>query len=587
MFELYKAECRRFARWAMVIGALHLAALLFIDRLFPGLRDEGEVCDILGAVYGVSGAILGVYQAAAYARMNHWITLLHRPLAPWRIMLAVSGAGATMVCAAILLPLLLFTASQAVQVGHVVDARHWLLAVAGALIATIGFLTGSCAALAPRRYGWTAVVSVAILTAGNSAVGAGALLCQAAIVVILFFLLAGAFRPDRARAPTNPALLALTAGVAALSVYFLLLIGGGFLYQMSLVAIGRNALVNMPPPGGLVEASRADGDDLIAAALRAAHTPQADAVRARLPGVDVARIPVAMEALPAWGELTNSGPITFADSSRRIEWTFSHDARAFRGIRQKDLQPAGELRPAEAFEAPPLRVGDMMMAGGSLYVLDASRGTLERRVRLPEGELIVARPKSVGPTVAILGNRALHLFDKTMLDGAAPRAVAVPLPGAIGDLRRLDLAHLPDVTIVSFFFGRDSIEGPAAAWQSVVSVTPDGAVRTLARRSFDPEFSDALRYRAYWLSPAIHVVADAAGKVGGTAGPIQQRAPVQVPRRVWIAAILLSILAALCAALLARRRRLSTTAAAAWSLATLALGLPMLISFWLTGKRRP
>jgi len=91
MFELYKAECRRFARWAMVIGALHLAALLFIDRLFSGLRDEGEVCDILGAVYGVSGAILGVYQAAAYARMNHWITLLRQYEAVCRE-IAESGA---------------------------------------------------------------------------------------------------------------------------------------------------------------------------------------------------------------------------------------------------------------------------------------------------------------------------------------------------------------------------------------------------------------------------------------------------------------------------------------------------------------
>jgi hypothetical protein len=585
MFELYKAECRRFARSATGIGVLHLVALLFLDRLFPGLRDDGEVCDLLGAAYGVSGAILGVYQAASYARMNHWITLLHRPLAPWRIMLAVSGAGATIVCAAILLPLLLFTAGQAVQVGRVVDARHWLLAVAAALIAAIGFLTGSCAALAPRRYGWTVVVAVAILTAGNTAVGAGALLCQAGIVVILSFLLAGAFKPDRARAPTNPALLALTAGVAALSVYFLLLIGGGFLYQMSLVAIARNPLINLPSPGGLVEASRADGDDLIAAALRAAHTPAADAVRARLTGV-VARIPVAMEALPAWGELTNSGPITFADPSRSIAWTFSHDARAFRGIGQKDLQPAGELRPAGAFEAPPLRVENMMIAGGSLYVLDASRGTLERRLRLPDGEVIVARPRAVGPTLPILGNRALHLFDKTVLDGAAPRAVAVPLPGAIGDLRRLDLARLPDVTIVSFFFGRDSIEGPASAWQSVMSVTPDGAVHTLARRSFDPEFSDVLRYRAYWLSPTIHAVASAAEDIGGIASPVRQRAPVQVPRRVWVAAIMLSIIAALCTAFVARRRRLSAMSLAAWSLATLALGLPMFFAFWLVGKRR-
>jgi hypothetical protein len=112
-------------------------------------------------------------------------------------------------------------------------------------------------------------------------------------------------------------------------------------------------------------------------------------------------------------------------------------------------------------------------------------------------------------------------------------------------------------------------------------------VQTLARRSFAPEFSSALRYRVYWLSPTIHAAGVAVENIGAFAAPVQQRAAVKVPPHIWVAAIMLSIVAALCAALLARRRRLSTRASAAWSVATLALGFPMFIAFWLTGKNRP
>lgn len=587
MIELFKAEGGRFARWAFGLGVLHMAVLFLLDRTSAGLRESADVAKLAGFGYGLAGAIFGFYQSASYARVNQWIALLHRPLAPWRIMVAIAGAGAAMLFAAVLIPLLGFNTGISLQVGRVVDARHWPLALAGALIALVGFGIGTYLALAPRRYGWTALVAVGVLFAVSLGTGVAALLLPLFMIAALTLLLVGAFKPDRSRPPSNPGLLALTAGVAAFSLYFLLLGGIGTAHQLSLAAIGRSPEIGTPPSGGLVEAWRAGSNGLLDAALAAKAVPEAAAIRAKLRGVEAIRLPVASEEMPSRGALTNSGPVTFTEPRRGLEWTYSHDRNAFMGLRLKDRRPVGELRPAGGFESPPFLLGDeSMIAGGSLYRLDPHSGALERRLRLAPGEAIVARPVPVEPAIAVLSDRALHFVDSDgpAREGASGGRIAVPLPGPVGDLGRLDLARLPDRTIISFFFRGDMIEGPSAAWQKVVSVAPDGRVRTLAQRSLGPDHPDALRFGAYWLSPAIRGIAGAAERIGSGSARTLRRAPVEVPKAIWIAAGLLSLGAAAATALLAVRRRLGAREIAAWTLAALAFGIPMLGAFWLVRK---
>ncbi len=577
MIELYTAECRRFARWGLGVAALHLLALLLLDRFLPGIRDNGEIYVIIGCVYGLAGAILGVYQAASYARINHWIALLHRPLAPWRIMLAISSAGATIVAAAILIPALLFTAWLTAQVGQVVDTRHWVLPLAGALVGLVGFVLGNYVAVAPRRYGWTAIVAVIVLIAGEGAVGVRALLLLAMIIAILVILLAGAFKPERTDPPSHPALLATTAAVTAFGLYFVLLVGGGFGYQMALVATGRNPLVNVPPPGGLVETSRGDSAELIATAL-----PRGSELGAEVRRAKPIRLPNVIDSLPIRGELISAMSTNFVDQRRGIEWTFSHDANAFVGLRLQNRRSAGLLKPDRAFAAPPRPTGDYrMIAGDTLYRFNSVRGAIDTIFTLPAGEVIVARPVQAGASLAILGDRALYLVAQA--DGKSRR---VPVPGEIADIRRIDIAPLPDRTLISFFFGRNAIEGPARAWQHVVAIAPDGAVSTIAQRSFGPEFSDAIRYRVHWLSPATHIIAETATRMGSDAAPYLRSAPVDVPGRIWFAAALLSLVAAAGTVLLARRRRLRMVPTACWAGAALLFGLPVLGSFLLMGRRR-
>ena len=82
MFELYKAECRRFRWWALGIGAVHAGLLLFFDRVVDPLQQPAMVYQLVAGIYAVAGVLLGLFQAASYARINQWIALLHRPVSP-------------------------------------------------------------------------------------------------------------------------------------------------------------------------------------------------------------------------------------------------------------------------------------------------------------------------------------------------------------------------------------------------------------------------------------------------------------------------------------------------------------------------
>jgi hypothetical protein len=238
-------------------------------------------------------------------------------------------------------------------------------------------------------------------------------------------------------------------------------------------------------------------------------------------------LPIARMWLPARGELTNVAPPELDDRERGIHWTFSHDIMAFRGVRPADGRSVGRLDVAGGFQAPPLVLdGNRLIAGGGVYVFEPDDGKIHRRIRLPQGEVVVASPAAVGDAVAVLGSRALHFRDRRDLDSGEvtrPPIAEVPLPGPIGDLRRLDAIELLDGYLVSFTYGRNSIDGPAASWQRIVAVDGAGRARTVAERPLRADFPLAARFRGYWVSPALQVLREAAENAGAGAVPAADR----------------------------------------------------------------
>ncbi|UVI38395.1 hypothetical protein [Qipengyuania spongiae] len=586
MIQLYKAELHRFARWGLCLAILHAIALFLLDRTFPKLFDDAEIVFLLGSAYGLVGAIFGFYQAANYARVNQWIALLHRPLAPWKIMASVIGASSTVLAASVTIPLFIFIASLSVPPDRVIDDRHWLLASGGALLALIGLGVGSYLALAPRRYGWSGALAIGALLVSGQGVGAEGLLLPLLLIVLLAVLVAGAFKPTRTLPPASPIPLAATVGVAGLSLYLLMVGASGLTYQLAMSAMGSSPEVD-PPSGGMIEAMRIDSNDIIASGLETASTRGANLLGAGSEDFEAIRLPVPHGDLPIRGELSNSGPISFTELHGGIDWTYSHDRNALVGIRSNDGSSIGPLKPQDGFEAPPRPFDDdKMIAGGSLYRLDARSGVLKRLLQLPRDETILTAPFPAGPTITVLSDKSLYLLDRRAFedDGTVTTKGAIPLPGPAGDLQRLDAKLLRDDVIVSFLFGRDSIDGPHAAWQELVTIDSAGDVISLARRSMKPDNPAFHRFRSYWISPAFrNVFAGAAGMGSGDAW-IAPRAPVEVPRAMWFLAGILSLMATTGTVILARRRLLRPVETMCWALAALAFGIPLFTAFWLVRR---
>ncbi len=586
MLELFIGECRRFRLWALGAGLLHTGTLLFFDFMVDPLQQPQSVYQLAAAIYAVGGALLGLYQAGGYARINAWIMLLHRPLAPRAILAAVAGAGATMLALAVVAPILIMLAAHDLTGARFVDARHWLLPIAGLLVALIGYLAGLYAALSPRRYGWLALIP-ALLPTVSGAAGAAALVVQALTALWLVLMVLAVFKPDLQTPPGRASGLAMTALATAMGVYVLAVAAGGLAFETASMIIGNHPRGGAASANGVVAATRIEGGALIEAGLAGRRDDQARVWREQVRLSEVFAIPPTRPALPVRGAMTNMAPMEFDDPERGVRWTFSHDDMRFHGVRLADRRKAGVLgvegdRP---FRAPPL-VSDsgMMIARDGVFTFDADSGVIRQRIHLAEGEVAAAPPAVIGEAVGLLTSRALRFYDRRVLeedDRRRPMFASVPLAAPVGNVMRIDLIELMEGYLVSVTYARGAVEGPGRAWQDIVEIDGSGRARQAARRALTSDYPLAARFMAWWISPGLSALRDASVRVLAAEAPLAERLPIRIPAAMMLLAGALSLVAAAITAWLGRRRRLAAASVGVWTLAALLAGLPMLVAFWL------
>jgi hypothetical protein len=228
------------------------------------------------------------------------------------------------------------------------------------------------------------------------------------------------------------------------------------------------------------------------------------------------------------------------------------------------------------------------MAGNRLFAFDDDKGRFEERLALPAGETILGGPVVVGDSAVLLGNRALHFFDRRDLAGDQPRhreMAAVPLPGPPANIQRIDAIELLEGYLVSFTYGRDTPFGPTVAWQQMVEVNGAGRSTLVARRAITQDFPAASRFARYWISPLLNEVRTALETVGSRQHAAWDHQEIRVPGGVWIAALFVAILSALATWWFASRRRLDRREALLWAFAALLLSAPMALTFLLLKPR--
>jgi len=595
MHDLFKAELLRFRGWALGAFAAHLLVLAFLARVVDLAQQPPLVYRVFGGVYTLAGVLLGLYQMGSYRRPNVWLNLLHRPLAPWRIAAALLGAGLAWLAVAAALPVLLAAIYQAGLTARVVDHRHWLLPLAAWLLTACGYLAGACCMLGTRKRAAAALVLL-IALALNQASGAWALLVQAVALSWLVAMLVVSFRPDLSAPPRSPPATVLLALPLQMAVYVLILLlqfGGQMVWIMQGSHPNNTAT---PPPGGQNETERMTSKQRMLAGLAASTAPQAPLWREQVALSDVTGIGLDLRALPVRGALTNAAPTDFDDGKRGVRWTFSHDCMCLVGYRIAGGRAAGTLGVGAAnaaFPAPTVAAGALpgqprddrsLIAGNMLYHYVSETARVLPRIRLPAGEWLLGTA-AVGTNLVVLSDRALYFFDGR--DVVADEKLLVPrqrmpIPGAAGDLRDLELIELVDGYLVSASFTQYAyVMDGAAPYQTLSWVHDDGRVTQVARRAIAFDYPAWFRYQAWWPSPALYEVRQGALGLFATPDPMQATRPAPMPRSIeWLAGLLMlvSLLASLW---LVRRRALSMPARVAWVLACGVIGLPALESLWL------
>lgn len=595
MFELFKAEFLRFRTLALALAGVHLLVLAFMTRVFDLAQQPLVVHWTIGGCHLAIGLLAGLYQMGTYRRANVWLTLLHRPMPPHRVAIAIMLACVAALAVVVAIPILLVALWQDTMTARVVDLRHWLLALSGLQVATIGYLAGAQGMLGGARRA-LAVLPLLMLLPMASATGPGMLALLALCVLCLAAMVLASFQPDLDAPPAHPLGEAVVAMPLQVGVSLLLVLAA-FGAEFAWIAEGSHPNnTAVPPRGGHNEVEKADARTRMRLALDGSRHPGAALLREQIALSDTLGIPSQLRRLPLRHELANVAPMEFDDRAQGVRWVFSHDDMRFHGWRLNDRTAVGMLGVGDgqaAFPAPAVPVGlapgggkddILLFAGNTAYQYASDDRRIHARIRLPAGEHIVG-VGMLGETLGVIGDRALYLYDAREAaehrDTMTPR-LRVPIPGAYRDIYHLDIIELVDghLFVFSNTYGAHAQEG-AAPVQYVLRAHDDGRIETIATRRLAYDYPAVFRYRSFVISPALHAVRDHALRLFAPPLPLETTTPAPIPRAMWWLAAVLSLLAGLGGWWRTRRLDLTSARRWAWIAACTVFGPPALGALWL------
>ncbi len=592
MNDLFKSELLRFRLWAIAAAAVHAGILGFMARIVDLAQQPLLVYQIFAMTYAVAGTLLGLYQMGSYRKPNQWLSLLHRPLHRLQIAGALGGAGAVLLFVAAALPIALVALYQDTMTARVVDLRHWMMPIAGWLIALIGYAAGAYAMIGNRRHSF-AVLVLPMLLMFAQASGVAMLGLQVTLLAVLVGLVAIVFRPDPVAVPRSFAATAATALPVQLGAYFLVwMLGYGV--ELAWTATGSHPL-NMPTPpkGGYIEADRAEGKDILLLGIEHSRNPDAALWREQIALSDV-YTHYPLRNLPRRSEMTNLAPMEFTDGERNITWVFKHDSMRFVGYGTLDKRPRGELGVGvdnqRAFPAPTQPfAADYLYNAHAAYQYDNGQGRFHERIRLPQGEVMASPPQPAGDNLLVLSDRAAYFYPgREAMNGLEllQPLMRVPMPGKVGNLRRMDVVELLDGYLVSFTYTwgvwSSELQHP---FQQVLRVDGNGRARIVARRDIGKDLPTAYTARIWWLSPVLRTLCLGAQDLYAAPDPL--RAPPQpMPRSMWWLALICCVTSLLGAIWLSARLQLSPRNRWLWVAMCGVIGLPALVALWLMVPKR-
>ena len=592
MPELMWAEMRRYRGWTLGLALLNFAGLAYLGRLTDMSQPNIGLLGLIGAGYVVVGHLLGGWQMWNYSRANVWLNLLHRPLAPRRLMLSLVGAAASLLAAMVMLPVALALPVASLS-GGVVEPWQLGLALQAWLLALAGYLAASIAVLAPGRWALLLLASPFLLVAEFLAVP----WLPWPMLALVLWLLAGLdrlFKPDLASSPRGQAWLLLLGLPMVLVLTVVMQIGAAVGTQAVLAAAGSHPQFERQPATGSYEAlQRLGPGEQLAESLGQAQGRKIDPEAWK--SLPVAMLYPTFDRMPVRFQPGRSMSLSWDWVERGWRMEFSHAQQVYLAFdnngqqvgrlgRQGLLEPSEPIAPEQRFTSPPMQLGPWMVLGPELLRPESGGARLKTLLTLPGAQdRFIARPVALGSEqdLLMLSNRELLLLDRR-----GTLRWRQPLPHGSRDLRSIAVLKDGEGWLVLMLEGRP-LE-PSRPWQTLLRVDESGQGRTLLSQALKPSFGDAYCWIYWAVSPLQHELLMALDgavfrRQGGVEMEGQDLAP---PGSIQSVGYALLGLSAAMAAWLAHRRRQGLGAGLVWVSVCGLIGLPALLAAGLMMRPR-
>lgn len=593
MWDLFKGEALRFRGWTALLAGVHLVILVFLTRMEDLAQQRVFVHTGIATLHGLLGLLLGLYQMGGYRKPSQWLNLLHRPLPAARIATALAAAGVLQLIVIVALPMLLVAILQETTTARVVDLRHWMLPVSGLLVAMSGYFAGAFCALRGPIYAIAALPLLWWLPESN-AYGFAMLAVEVLVLGWLAVLLLDAFQPDLSAPPRGAGAVAVALPMQ-MGMYVLVMV---FFVGVEIAWIAQGSHPNntaTPPAGGHNEVENLDPRGRMLAGLEGSQHPDTLLLREQIERSEPGSMPLPLPLLPQRHELSNFRLAEFNDARRRVRWVFSHDDMLLHGYRLTDGSSHGTLgvgASQAAFPAPVAPVWTrqvradanlLLTSDDTLYKLDLDTQQVMPRLHVEPGE-VVAAISAAGQSTAVISNKALYFYKPRRLEAheqLTPR-MRLAMPGEIGDLRGLEFIELEDAYLAALLYSARS-HGPTATapFQVLLRAHADGRVETIHQRTLRFDYPVLYRYRAWWVSPALYAVRQAARDLFAPPLPLNVAEPPRIPRGIRCLAAVLALLSLAVAAWRTFRTALSPRGRLIWIVGCGLGGLPALLTLWL------
>lgn len=598
MKDLFKSEFLRYRKWALLVMASFLAAAVFVSRLEPFLDPNSESMAIISVILIFSSLVFGLAQMLLHRRTNHWTYLVHRPLAPQKIYIALMAAGTAALALAVMLPWAIMVIGLDLVTSSVVDTRHYAYVLYFFLVCCAAYLVGSLAALSANRGAILLAPLLFTLLLPSPDSTLSQFLPAIVMIGLLLTLNIVSFKPDLAQHLRRPWAIVLMAAPLCVPVMYGLVMSSAITYHIPKFILGTHP-DNNPVEGTFRYFWNLDAAARVGYALEGSDHPQADHYSQQATLADTAILSTSAWPFPHRSQLhVKDHQYALTDRASNTVWQFSHDSMLLEGRHAISQQHVGAVgrngfldhvdaaTEADRFQEAPVMVGSNLMATPEvLYQVDFAERGLFVKFQPAAGERMIGLPRLKEHFVSLATDKHLMLFDRrTFADEyqAASPDYVIPHPVDPAGVYYVQSYRMVDGYLL-VYSGPDllAFDTPGLV---TMHARPGAEAELVHRRTFDMYAHPAwIRHFSEIVSPLTTILHDQTLALidprfsEGKSWTMERLR--SYPAHLYWLALLLQITALLAVLWLARRHRLGARRTVTWVVMAGLIGLPIVVAF--------